>query len=260
MAFGPIPLNQDVVTHLRRLGHASSAGEVIKELQWLAPNLGRPAMLSEWTLSSLAALAEAHLRERFEPSHDPLTGTLDAEAFQELWHAHALRASSALHRHHRHRSSNPTQVEVSASEDVSASSPAQVVQPVLTQVEAARTQVGHDADWDCAPIAIVLSLLDGADPRRSGQAPAELRTLAAICTEHVAADDYVGRVAQGAIAVLPRHGGLRGAQSVRNRLLDACRSQLAHLGYPIRLEVQLRDVTGAMHECTEEILGTLPVQ
>jgi hypothetical protein len=207
MAFGPIPLNQDVMTHLRRLGLASSAGEVIKELQWLAPNLGPGAMLSESSLSALTALAEAHVRERCEPSHDPLTGALDAAAFQELWEAYARRAPA-----------------------------------------------------DVAPVAVVLSLLDGGDPRRSGQAPAELRALAAICTDHIAADDYVGRVAPASLAVLPRHGGLRGAQSVRARLLAAFRRHLAHVGYALRVDVALKDVDGATLEQSEELLGALPIQ
>ena len=174
-------------------------------LRWRVPSLS-----SGWSLRSLTALAEAHVRERCDPSHDPLTGALDAEAFHELWQVYARHAAGR---------------EVHA-----------------------------------APLAVVLTLLDCGELRGSGQIPSDLRALAALCVEHVAADDYVGRIGQASIAVLPRNGGLRGARSVRARLLDACRKEFARLPDPLRLEVELRDVAGVAHEHGEELLGALPPQ
>jgi GGDEF domain-containing protein len=211
MASGQIQLTQDVVAHLRRLGHASSPGEVIKELQWLAPSLGAPLALSTQSLGALTALAEAHLRERLEPSHDPLTGLLDARAFTELWRAYARRAVG----------------------------------------------IGPSA----VPVVVVLQLIGGHEVAPSApQSAADLRTLAAICTQHVAGDDYIGRIAPAAIAVLPRNGSLRGAQSVRARLLAACSSELAGIGYALRVEVELRDESGAVYECGEELLGAIAAE
>ena len=84
----------DVVRHLRRLERASCAADIVKELQHLGPRLGPSPLLSAAALPSLAALAEAHLRDRLEPARDPLTGLLDARAFNELFQAHARHVAS----------------------------------------------------------------------------------------------------------------------------------------------------------------------
>jgi GGDEF domain-containing protein len=198
------PMSQDVVAHLHRLGHASSAGEVIKELQFLAPRLGTRA-LSELSLSALTALAEAHLRDRHEPSRDALTGLLDARAFNELLRAHA-----------RH---------------------ARAVDP------AAET------------VAVVLTLLDAGALAREPHTIETIKTLARLCTEEVAADDYVGRVAAASIAVLPRNGGVRGAESVRARLMAACGREFAGAALAPRLQVELRDAAGSTRAAVEVGLG-----
>jgi GGDEF domain-containing protein len=200
------PTSGDVVTHLHRLAHASSAGEVIKELQFLAPSLGPRPLLSELSLSSLTALAEAHLRDRHEPSRDALTGSLDARAFGELLRAHALHASAV--------------------------------------------------DPSAQTIAVVLTLLDAGRIGRDPHAAELLRTLARLCTEQVAADDYVGRIAPASIAVLPRNGGVRGAESVRARLIAACRREFGGAPLAPRLEVDLRDAAGNVRGGIEVVLGT----
>jgi hypothetical protein len=199
------PMSQDVVAHLHRLAHASSAGEVIKELQFLAPRLGPRPLLSELSLSSLTALAEAHLRDRHEPSRDALTGVLDAGAFNELWRAHA-----------RH---------------------ARAVAPATETV------------------AVVLTLLDAGPLGRDPHVAESLKTLAQLCTDEVAADDYVGRIAPASIAVLPRNGGVRGAESVRGRLIAACRREFAGAALAPRLQVELRDAAGRALGAVEVALG-----
>lgn len=89
------PTPSEIVAHLRRLGRASNAAEVVRELESLGPRLGPHSRLSGLALPSLTALAEAHLRERLEPARDPLTGTLTDDAFAELWRAHARHAQLA---------------------------------------------------------------------------------------------------------------------------------------------------------------------
>ena len=84
----------DVVRHLRRLERASCAADIVKELQSLGPRLGQPRFLSGTPLPALAALAEAHLRDRLEPARDALTGLLDARAFHDLFLAHARHVST----------------------------------------------------------------------------------------------------------------------------------------------------------------------
>jgi GGDEF domain-containing protein len=83
-----------VVRHLRRLERASSAADIVKELQHLSPSLGQSRLLSAMPLPALAALAEAHLRDRLEPARDPLTGLHDARAFSELFRVHARNAEA----------------------------------------------------------------------------------------------------------------------------------------------------------------------
>jgi hypothetical protein len=84
-----------VAHHLERLGRASSTADVLRELESLRPSLGLRLRLSELALPSLTALVDAHLRERAEPARDPLTDTLGARAFAELWRAHAAQAAFA---------------------------------------------------------------------------------------------------------------------------------------------------------------------
>lgn len=199
------PMSQDVVAHLHRLGLASSAGEVIKELQFLAPRLGTRPLLSELSLSALTVLAEAHLRDRHEPSRDALTGLLDARAFHELARAHA-----------RH---------------------ARAVDP------AAET------------VAVVVTLLDAGVLAREPHTIETIKTLARLCTEEVAADDYVGRVELASIAVLPRNGGLRGAESVRARLIAATDREFAGAAPAPRLRIDLRDASGLARSVVEVPLG-----
>lgn len=199
------PMSQDVVAHLHRLGLASSAGEVIKELQFLAPRLGSRPLLSELSLTALTALAEAHLRDRHEPSRDALTGLLDARAFHELARAHA-----------RH---------------------ARAVDP------AAET------------IAVVVTLLDAGVLAREPHTIETIKTLARLCTEEVAADDYVGRVELASIAVLPRNGGMRGAESVRARLVAASHREFAAAALAPRLRIDLRDASGLARGAVEVPLG-----
>jgi GGDEF domain-containing protein len=198
-------MSQDVVTHLHRLAHASSPGEVIKELQCLAPQLGPHPMLSELSLSSLTALAEAHLRNRHEPSRDALTGLLDARAFSELLQAHARHTKAV--------------------------------------------------DASAETVAVVLTLLDAGPVGRDPHSAELLKILGRLCTEEVAADDYVGRIGPGSIAVLPRNGGVRGAESVRARLIAACRREFAGGALPPRLEVDLRDAAGRVRAGIEVVLG-----
>jgi len=200
-----LPMNQDVVARLHRLAYASSVGEVIKELQCLAPRLGPRPLLAEVSLSSLTLLVEAHLRERCEPAHDALTGLLGARAFAGLLRAHALHSTAI--------------------------------------------------DPRAETVAVVLTLLDAAPIRRDPHAAELLRTLARLCVEQVAADDYLGRVAPASIAVLPRNGGLRGAQSVRTRLIEACRREFAHAPLAPRLRFDLRDAAGGMRDPVEIVLG-----
>jgi GGDEF domain-containing protein len=77
---------------LRRLGRASNAADVVRELESLRPSLGPAYRLSELALPSLTALAEAHLRERSDLACDSLTGVLTAHAFAEGWRVHAQAA------------------------------------------------------------------------------------------------------------------------------------------------------------------------
>src|SRR6478752_1369666 len=84
----------EVVRHLRRLERASSAADIVKELQQLTPSMGHSRLLSAMPLPALAALAEAHLRDRLEPARDPLTGLHDARAFSELFRVHARNAEA----------------------------------------------------------------------------------------------------------------------------------------------------------------------
>lgn len=156
-------------------------------------------------LPSLAALAEAHLRDRLEPARDALTGLLDARAFNELFMAHARHVSA----------------------------------------------LGAEA------VAIWLTLHGGGDPRKDRHAVAYLRALAGACTNCVAEGDYVGRVASASLAVLPRHGGLRGARSVAGRLADSCREVLAGAEHGLRIEIELKDDAGGIQERSEVILGSL---
>lgn len=86
-----LPVTQGIATHLRRLEHASSASDVVKTLQDLAPLFQTRCPLSGMSLSSMTALAEGHLRDRHESSRDALTGVLDAHAFADLFRAHAAR-------------------------------------------------------------------------------------------------------------------------------------------------------------------------
>jgi hypothetical protein len=183
--------------HLRRLGHASSAAEVIRELESLRPSLGPRLRLSQLALPSLTALAEAHLRERLEPAHDPLTGLLDAPAFAELWRAHARHASGA----------------------------------------------GDDRE----AIAVAVSLSSAGD-LAPDQHAMHLKTLASLCTQGVAENDYVGRTGMKTIAVLPRSGGLRGAAIVAKRLAGSCAAAFADAVTPLRIEVELRDLAGGVRE------------
>jgi GGDEF domain-containing protein len=195
----------DVVRHLRRLERASCAADIVKELQCLSPSLGQPRLLSGMALPSLAALAEAHLRDRLEPARDALTGLLDARAFNELFMAHARHVSA----------------------------------------------LGTEA------VAVCLTLHGTADPRKDRVTATYLRALAAACTACVAEGDYVGRVASTALAVLPRHGGLRGARSVAARLVDTCRQVFASAEHSLRLEVELKDDAGCTQERSEIALGVL---
>lgn len=192
----------DVVRHLRRLERASCAADIVKELQYLGPSLHQPRLLSGMPLPALAALAEAHLRDRLSPARDALTGALDARAFNDLFLAHARHVGT----------------------------------------------LGSEA------IAVRLTLLDVADPRSDRGAGAHLRTLAVACTSSVAEGDYVGRVASTALAVLPRHGGLRGARSVAARLVDACRELFAGKG-PLRIEIALEDEERRKLERSEITVG-----
>jgi len=196
----------DVVRHLRRLERASCAADIVKELQHLGPRLGPSPLLSAAALPSLAALAEAHLRDRLEPARDPLTGLLDARAFYELFQAHSRHVSS----------------------------------------------IGGEA------IAIVLTLLDAGDPRTDRESASRLRLLAGACTSSVAEGDYVGRVGTAALAVLPRHGGLRGSRSVANRLADTCQTTFAELSRPLRIMIELRDDSGENRERAEIEVGEPP--
>jgi GGDEF domain-containing protein len=193
----------DIVRHLRRLERASSAADIVKELQYLTPSLGRPRFLPTTDLPVLAALAESHMRDRLEPARDALTGLHDARAFTELFQAHARNVATS----------------------------------------------GGEA------IAVTLTLLDVADPRGDREVAAYLRMLAAACTTSVAENDYVGRVAPATLAVLPRHGGLRGAQSVAARLQDCCREVFGAASEPLRIEVALKDASGQIREQTELAVG-----
>ncbi|MFI5308805.1 MAG: hypothetical protein ACHQ53_15720 [Polyangiales bacterium] len=84
----------EIKSQLRRLGRASRTVDIVRELQRLALRFGPKPRLGDLPLGSLTALAEGHLRDRREPSRDPLTGLLDAAAFDALWRAHAeLRAA-----------------------------------------------------------------------------------------------------------------------------------------------------------------------
>jgi hypothetical protein len=83
------------LVHLRRLERASSTAEIVRELESLRPSLSPGWRLSGLALPSLASLAEAHLRERVEPACDPLTGALNAGAFNQLWRSHAGSAHGA---------------------------------------------------------------------------------------------------------------------------------------------------------------------
>jgi hypothetical protein len=191
-----------IVRHLRRLERASCAADIVKELQHLGPSLAQPRFLSETPLPALAALAEAHLRDRLGPARDALTGTLDARAFGDLFMAHARHVST----------------------------------------------IGGEA------VAVRLTLLDAGDPRSDAAAAAHLRTLAVACATSVAEGDYVGRVDNTALAVLPRHGGLRGARSVAARLVHSCREMFAGKG-PLRLEVALESEERTVSECSEVTVG-----
>jgi GGDEF domain-containing protein len=193
----------DVVRHLRRLERASCAADIVKELQYLSPSLRQPRLLSGMPLPSLAALAEAHLRDRLEPARDALTGLLDARAFDELFMAHARHVSA----------------------------------------------LGSEA------VAVWLTLHGAGDPRKERHAVAYLRALAGACTSCVAEGDYVGRVASASLAVLPRHGGLRGARSVAGRLADGCREVFASAEHALRIEIELKDDAGCTQERSELVAG-----
>lgn len=186
----------DVVRHLRRLERASSAVDIVKELQHLGPSLGAPRYLETTQLPVLAALAEAHLRDRLEPARDALTGLHDARAWNELFQAHARNATTS----------------------------------------------GGEA------IAVMITLTDAADPRFDREVAAYLRMLASACTTSVAEGDYVGRVGCVTLAVLPRHGGLRGAQSVAARLADCCREVFGATASSVRIDIELKDATGQSRE------------
>jgi GGDEF domain-containing protein len=196
-------MNQDLVTHLDRLAHASSAGEVIKELQHLAPHLPPQRMVSELSLSSLTALAEAHLHDRHESSRDALTGVFEASAFSELLRAHTAHSLA--------------------------------IDPVGEIV------------------SVVLTLLDAVPAGDDLQTAHRLKTIARLCVEHVASDDYVGRIAHASIAVLPRNGGVRAARSVRARLIAACQREFAGAGLAPRLVIDLRDASGKLHDGAEVV-------
>lgn len=88
-----LPIKEGIATQLRRLEDASSAGDVVKTLQDLAPLFQTRCPLLETSLSSMTALAEGHLRDRHESSRDAFTGVLDAHAFAELFRAHAARTA-----------------------------------------------------------------------------------------------------------------------------------------------------------------------
>jgi hypothetical protein len=191
-----------IVRHLRRLERASCAADIVKELQYLGPSLGRP-LLSDLPLPGLAALAEAHLRDRLSPARDALTGLLDARAFGELFAAHARHVAG----------------------------------------------VGGEA------VAVRLTVHGAGDPRSDRQTAADLRALAAACTGCVAEGDYVGRVDLMSLAVLPRHGGMRGARSVAARLADCCREAFASAERGLRIEIELQDAAGCAHEHTEIAVG-----
>lgn len=193
----------DIVRHLRRLERASSALDIVKELQHLGPSLGGPRYLSSTELPALAALAEAHLRDRLEPARDALTGLHDARAWNELFQAHARN------------------VTVSGGEAV----------------------------------AITLTLVGVEDPRLDREVAAYLRMLAAACTTSVAEGDYVGRIGSATLAVLPRHGGLRGAQSVAARLADCCREVFGAAARAVQIDIELKDAAGEIRESRRSIVG-----
>jgi hypothetical protein len=75
----------EIKSQLRRLGRASRSVDIVRELQRLAPRLQASGASRALPLGSLTALAEGHLLDRREPSRDPLTGLLDAAAFEAAW-------------------------------------------------------------------------------------------------------------------------------------------------------------------------------
>lgn len=194
----PMAAKVQVVRHLRRLERASCVADIVKELQHLGPTLRRP-FLVETPLPALAALAEAHLRDRLEPARDALTGLYDARAFRELFQVHARNVAAS----------------------------------------------GGEA------IAVTLTLAGAGDARADRDVATCLRTLASACRTSVAEGDYVGRIANATLAVLPRHGGLRGARSVASRLAECCREAFAGAARELRIAIELADLEGRRFERTE---------
>jgi GGDEF domain-containing protein len=110
-------------------------------------------------------------------------------------------------------------------------------------------------DAHAETVAVGLTLLDAAPIRRDPHAAELLKALARLCAEQVAADDYLGRVGPASIAVLPRNGGMRGAQSVRTRLIATCQREFAHAPLAPRMRFDLRDAAGGVRDAVEVVLG-----